>query len=482
MSSVTIRPLREQDAFKSYIWRNNKKVFALTTVSYKSEVTLEMELNWIRRVLFNKNEFRFAIEVDGSYVGNIYLTNITPFDGYYHIFIGDTNYWGKGIGFDASLLLLQYAFYSLHLKRVLLDVLSNNTRAIRLYEKLGFKKIGNMNSTIKMVLTLERFLEMPKEPLVSIICLTYNQEKYIKDCIEGFLMQKTSFKFEVLIYDDASSDGTATTIAEYAKRFPDIIKPTFYEKNNFSQGLGYVGLYSGIKEARGRYVAYCEGDDYWTDEQKLQKQVSFLEANPQYAICAHETSIINEDRAQLNGRLFSSLKENMFISASYGHFSFDDSLTGNIFHVSSLMYRNRPIDLPKWINTVSASDLVFDMLLAHNGDIYVLPDVMSTYRGHSNSLTNSYAEYSTAIRFHLLSIRILRLMNRYWKRQYQNKIYPIISRYYVECSMNYLRKSQRDMKLSKDMAHLAWCYDKGTASRFIIKGLASKISSRLCRH
>lgn len=295
------------------------------------------------------------------------------------------------------------------------------------------------------------------------------------------MAQKTDFPFEILIYDDASTDSTPEIIREYAEKRPDVFKPTFYTTNNYSQGLGFVGLYTGIKEAKGKYVAYCEGDDYWTDPLKLQKQVSFLEGNSRYVVCAHETRVKNEEYPQQDGKLFSQLTNNLFISTSERHYTFDDTLTGNIFHISSMMYRNRPLELPGWLPTVSACDMVLYMLLAREGDIYVLPDVMSVYRGHIYSLTSSGNEFGSVIKFHLLSIRVLRLMNRFWKREYQGEVYPKISRYYVECSMNYLRKSQRDRMKSREMAYLAWCYDKGTASRYIIKGLANKLTSSLCR-
>lgn len=322
---------------------------------------------------------------------------------------------------------------------------------------------------------------MDDKPTVSIICLTYNQEKYVRDCLDGFIAQKTDFPYEVLIYDDASTDATPEIIKDYTSRFPSVFKPTFYQVNNYSQGLGFVGLYTGIKEAKGKYVAYCEGDDYWTDPLKLQKQVDFLEANPDYAICAHETLVRNEDYAKLDGLVFSEFTKNLFISTSGRHFTFRDTLTGNIFHISSMMYRNRNLTLPRWLPTVSACDMVLYMILAREGDVYVLPDIMSVYRGHLTSLTSSQAEFGTAIKFHQLSIRILRLMNHYWKREYQKLIYPLVSRYYVECSMLCLRKSQRDWSKSKEMAFLAWCYDKRTASRYIAKGLASKVTSRICR-
>ena len=145
------------------------------------------------------------------------------------------------------------------------------------------------------------------------------------------------------------------------------------------------------------------------------------------------------------------------------------------------MYRNRPIELPPWIARISACDMVLYMLLARFGDMYVLPETMSVYRWHEGSLTSTNVEFGTDIRFHHLSIQILRLMNRYWNRQYQRIIYPKISRYYVECAMNYLRRSQRDYRNSKKMAKMAWLYDKHTAFLFLLKGMSRKIIMKICR-
>ena len=319
---------------------------------------------------------------------------------------------------------------------------------------------------------------MRQKPLVSIICLTYNQEKYIRDCLEGFVMQQASFSFEVLVYDDASTDSTPEIVKEYAAKHTEIFKLTLYQENNFSKGLGYVGFYTGIKEAKGVYIAYCEGDDYWTDPLKLQKQVDFLEAHPNYEVCAHETLIKNDRYTQLDGMLFSEFTKNLFVSTTKKHYTFEDALTGNIFHVSSLMYRNFPIQLPEWLPQVSAGDMVLFMLLAEKGDMYVMPEVMSVYRGHEESLTSSRSEYLSAISFYALSIKVLLLMNDYWHGRYQNKIHQIISRYYVECMMECLHKRKMDKKKAKKMARMAWRYDKRTASKYVTKGLFNKFFGR----
>jgi len=103
------------------------------------------------------------------------------------------------------------------------------------------------------------------DPLVSICCLTYNHAPYIRDAIEGFLMQKTNFPVEILIHDDASTDGTADIIREYETRYPDIIKPIYQTENQYSKGVKISWEYQ-FSRARGKYIALCEGDDYWTDK------------------------------------------------------------------------------------------------------------------------------------------------------------------------------------------------------------------------
>jgi len=118
-----------------------------------------------------------------------------------------------------------------------------------------------------------------KLPLVSITCATYNHEAYIKEALEGFVMQKTSFPFEIIVHDDASTDNTASIIREYEARYPDLFVTIYEAENQYSKGYGDLSriIYSAV---RGKYIAVCEGDDYWTDPYKLQKQVEFLEYNP----------------------------------------------------------------------------------------------------------------------------------------------------------------------------------------------------------
>jgi glycosyltransferase involved in cell wall biosynthesis len=143
-----------------------------------------------------------------------------------------------------------------------------------------------------------------RQPLLSIICPTYNHENFLAQTLDGFLLQRTNFPFEILVNDDASTDGTAAILASYVERHPDIIRPFYHETNQFQQGK--TCTLELFNAARGRYIAYCEGDDYWTDPDKLQTQVDFLEAHRDYVITYHDAMAFDgtgDQGIQLQGKL-----------------------------------------------------------------------------------------------------------------------------------------------------------------------------------
>ena len=129
-------------------------------------------------------------------------------------------------------------------------------------------------------------------PVVSISCITYNQAPFIRECLESFLMQKTTFPFEILIHDDASTDGTTEIIKEYQAKYPDIIKPIFREQNLYSQGIRMINRFN-YERAQGKYIALCEGDDFWSDPHKLQIQYEAMESDPDCSICYHDRYILD---------------------------------------------------------------------------------------------------------------------------------------------------------------------------------------------
>ena len=149
--------------------------------------------------------------------------------------------------------------------------------------------------------------------LVSICCITYNHAKFVREALEGFLMQepptcvpkgtKMSDWCEILIHDDASTDGTDAIVCEYAEKYPELIRPLYETENQYSRGgAGRMAVLFNYKRAKGKYIAYCEGDDYWTDTKKLQKQVDWMESHEEYSVCWHrckqliiETGEIKDD-------------------------------------------------------------------------------------------------------------------------------------------------------------------------------------------
>lgn len=163
-----------------------------------------------------------------------------------------------------------------------LEVRNDNLRAMRLYERYGFVKEADCVEKCRMV----RY-SVKAEPypiMVTVVCCTYNQENYISQCLDGFVAQKTNFPFEVIVHDDASTDGTAAIVKEYAEKYPDIIKPIYQTDNLYSKKNGELSRVT-MAASRGKYIAICEGDDWWTDPNKLQRQVDYMEAHPECPMC-----------------------------------------------------------------------------------------------------------------------------------------------------------------------------------------------------
>ena len=153
---------------------------------------------------------------------------------------------------------------------------------------------------------------------VTICCLTYNHENFIRQCLDGFMIQKTNFHFEVLVHDDASTDKTQEIIREYVAIYPDIIKPILQEKNQYSKGIRTILASFCYPKAKGKYIALCEGDDYWIDPLKLQKQIDFLENHPEYAMVYTRSNVYNQSKCKMEdnliGREFNDFNDLLIIN------------------------------------------------------------------------------------------------------------------------------------------------------------------------
>ena len=216
-------------------------------------------------------------------------------------------------------------------------------------------------------------------PLVSISCITYNHAPYIRQCLDGFMMQQTNFAFEVLIHDDASTDGTTEIIKEYEENYPDIIKPLYEEENQWVKGRRGSAVFN-FPRAKGKYIALCEGDDYWTDPLKLQKQVDFLEANPEYVMCSHMFKEYLQTECKFRSDWRGTLKEGL-------NYDLDRLIHGYWdFHPLTVMFCTAKLDLKEYSLYPYSMDAVLFFHLLKKGKGYMIPEEMGVYRIHSGGV------------------------------------------------------------------------------------------------
>lgn len=207
---------------------------------------------------------------------------------------------------------------------------------------------------------------------VSVTILTYNQKEFIGKAIESALSQKTNFDVEILVGDDCSTDGAQETILAYQEKYPDKVKAVLHSKN-----LGQNGLFNTIetlKLAKGTYIAPMDGDDYWTDDQKLQRQVDFMEAHPDFSACFHNALITYEDGTPSHELNSPDQKEVITAADLVG----EDEIW--FMATSAVMFKNGIMHYPDWFLKSSSGDIPRYVILAKHGPIGYVPGVMSVYR------------------------------------------------------------------------------------------------------
>lgn len=220
--------------------------------------------------------------------------------------------------------------------------------------------------------------DMSSKALVAIRCITYNHQAYIRDALEGFVLQKTNFPFVAIVHDDASTDRTADIIREYAKKYPNIIKPILETENQYSKNDDSLDrIMNAACEATGaKYIALCEGDDYWTDPMKLQKQVDFLESHPDYSMCFHNAIVHYENKSRPN---------HPFVKLETREYQIEENVVNWIVPTASIIFRKGVLEC-RWYKAVMASSkfVVSDNPLVRScgmtGKLYAFSDIMSVYR------------------------------------------------------------------------------------------------------
>lgn len=286
---------------------------------------------------------------------------------------------------------------------------------------------------------------MEQEIKVSVICNVYNHGKYVRDALEGFVSQKTNFPYEVLVHDDASTDNSAEIIREYERKYPDIIKPIYQTVNQYSNG-GAIARRFQLPRAKGKYIALCEGDDYWTDPMKLQKQFDFMEMNPSYSLCVCSTEWMNlrtgirENRCKIEEDMDISLEE-IILGKKGGFFQ-----TASVF-VKAEVYKC----FPEWRTKFPIGDYPLWILAALNGKVRMLHDVMTVYRYYAeNSWTVRMDNDESRARISIRMIEGLNALNEATEYRYSDVISQrILQHKYTLALMTHDLKMLRSDELKK---------------------------------
>lgn len=236
------------------------------------------------------------------------------------------------------------------------------------------------------------------KPLLSVYIISYNHRSYIELAIESVLMQKVNFTWEIVIADDCSIDGTREIIERYANQYPDIIR-TIFQPVNVGPTENWIEL---LKNLRGKYVACLDGDDYWTNPLKLQKQVDFLEANPDFTICFHRAEFRYDDD-NIPSKLSNENQKEIT--------TFEDLANGNYISTLTCVYRNGLFEeFPEWIYQLKLSDWLLHLLNAQYGKIKFLDETMAIYRHHSQGVWTLKSS-----KFHMNSMATaVELMQKYF--------------------------------------------------------------------
>ena len=279
-----------------------------------------------------------------------------------------------------------------------------------------------------------------KVPIVSVHMITYNHDKYIAQAIEGVLMQKTTFPIDLIISDDCSVDGTANIIREYEKKYPEIVKPIYREKNIGSK-KNWVDTFNYCK---GKYISLCEGDDYWTDSYKLQKQVDFLEATPDFSICSHNVLVKYEGQnKQSKEWLGAAHKEIMTIE--------DLISEGSGGATNSLVFRNRVFgEFPNLFYKTQSADVPLQILCTSKGKMKYFKEVMGVYRKHDSGISAMEPGSQTIIDYFQNEVRTQNAINKHFNYRYDkstrkhliNYVYPHLVRAYLGNSIKSLNSAK----------------------------------------
>lgn len=262
----------------------------------------------------------------------------------------------------------------------------------------------------------KRWHDPTATPLVSISCIAYNHEEFISQAIDGMLMQETTFPFEILIHDDASTDKTAEIISSYVKEYPTLIKPIYQTENQFSKGSDIVSFNNS--RAKGEYIALCEGDDYWTDKEKLQFQISRMKEYNDCQISFHPATI--QRNRIISDEVTARHSENDTV------FDVKEIIKGDggFCPTASIIFKKEVIENPPdFFKDTPAGDYFLQILGSIDAGALYINRTMSTYRIHQQGVWTSTARDYNALKLFISKMsKSLEEMDRYYDHQYHKEI------------------------------------------------------------
>ncbi len=219
--------------------------------------------------------------------------------------------------------------------------------------------------------------------MVSISCIAYNHGKYIRQCLESLVSQKTNFKYEILVHDDASTDDTPLIIKEFEEKYPEIIKPIYQTENQYTK-VHSIGAVYQVPRMKGKYAAVCEGDDFWNDPYKLQKQFDVMEKNPDCSICVHKVRDVFENgedsgSCHPNFEIKNSkiaLKDFLVMASKFSSYPFQTTS----YFMRMDVKKESVFNPPSFAGKFGVGDVPTMLFALMKGNMYYIDEVMTSYR------------------------------------------------------------------------------------------------------
>jgi glycosyltransferase involved in cell wall biosynthesis len=311
------------------------------------------------------------------------------------------------------------------------------------------------------------------KPVVSVLCHTYNQKNYVEDAFRGFLVQKTDFAFEVIVHDDASTDGTSDIINEYATRFPKIFKPIIQTENQHSQGKKPHLLSSAY--AKGEYCALCEGDDFWIEPEKLQQQVNYLKRNDNYLMAVHPAIQIETGTPPVFINDYYNIEKiiniEKFIRGG-----------GGFIPTASIMVKKEIFDeMPEWFEKAAVGDYYIQCLGARNGVLF-LPFKAAVYRYASTSSVSQASKIlssTKAMETLDKELKAIEELNAHYNYMYKDDIDFFKSKVLMNRAIKFLKQDNYDLFLYCYKLSYRCYRNNGRLAKILNYTYKSKIASKL---